>query len=102
MTPRNFFFAGKAAQAYRFAKLIIKFINDLAATLDADPAVKGRLKVVFLADYCVTLAERLIAAADVSNQKEGRTLRKVIWSHVWATTRPIVPGGKQTTTRRSA
>jgi glycogen phosphorylase len=44
MMPRTFFFGGKAAPAYRLAKLIIKFINHLAATIDADPAVKGRLK----------------------------------------------------------
>jgi starch phosphorylase len=68
MMPRTFFFAGKAAPAYRFAKLIIKFINNLGATIDADPVVQGRLKVIFLADYCVSLAERLIPAADVSNQ----------------------------------
>jgi glycogen phosphorylase len=66
--PRTFFFAGKAAPAYRLAKLIIKFINNLAATIDGDPAVRGRIKVMFLPEYNVTLAERLIPASDVSNQ----------------------------------
>jgi starch phosphorylase len=68
MTPRTFFFAGKAAPAYRLAKLIIKFINNLAATIDGDPAARGRIKVVFLPEYNVSLAERLIPASDVSNQ----------------------------------
>jgi starch phosphorylase len=68
MAPRTFFFAGKAAPAYQTAKLIIKFINNLAATIDGDPAVRGRIKVVFLPDYSVSLAERLIPASDVSNQ----------------------------------
>jgi starch phosphorylase len=68
MPPRTFFFAGKAAPAYQLAKLIIKFINNLAGTLDGDPAVRGRLKVVFLPEYCASLAERLIPASDVSNQ----------------------------------
>jgi starch phosphorylase len=68
MTPRTFFFAGKAAPAYRLAKLIIKFINNLAGTIDHDPAVRGRLKVLFLPDYNVSLAERLIPVTEVSNQ----------------------------------
>jgi starch phosphorylase len=68
MAPRTFFFAGKAAPAYHLAKLIIKFINNLAATIDSDPAMRGRLKVLFLPEYNVSLAERLIPASDVSNQ----------------------------------
>ena len=66
--PRTFFFAGKAAPAYHFAKLVIKFINNLAGTLDGDPATKGKLKVVFVPDYRVSVAERLIPASDVSEQ----------------------------------
>jgi glycogen phosphorylase len=68
MVPRTFFFAGKAAPSYHLAKLIIKFINNLAGTIDGDPAVRGRLNVVFLPEYNVSLAERLIPASDVSNQ----------------------------------
>jgi len=68
VVPRTFLFAGKAAPAYQLAKLIIKFINNLAETIDGEPAVRGKLKVLFLPEYDVSLAQRLIPASDVSNQ----------------------------------
>jgi starch phosphorylase len=68
MPQRTFFFAGKAAPAYVLAKLIVKLINNMSAVIDSDPAVRGRLKVLFLPDYRVSLAERLIPATEVSNQ----------------------------------
>src|SRR5262245_6016763 len=68
MTPRTVFFSGKAAPAYTFAKLIVKLINNVAAVIDRDPAARGKLKVVFLPNYSVTVAERLIPASDLSEQ----------------------------------
>jgi len=66
--PRTFFFSGKAAPAYQLAKLIIKLINNVAQVIDADPVATGKIRILFLPEYRVSLAERLIAAADVSNQ----------------------------------
>jgi glycogen phosphorylase len=68
MPSRTFLFSGKAAPAYQLAKLIIKFINNLAGTVDGDPLVRGRLRVLFVPEYNVSLAEKLIPASDVSNQ----------------------------------
>lgn len=66
--PRTVIFAGKAAPGYFMAKLIIRLIHAIAETVNSDPAVGHKLKVVFLANYDVTLAERIIPAADLSEQ----------------------------------
>jgi glycogen phosphorylase len=68
MVPRTFFFAGEAAPAYQLAELIIKFVNNLAGTIDSDSSMRGWRKVVLLPEYNVSLAERLTPASDVSNQ----------------------------------
>jgi starch phosphorylase len=66
--PRTFVFAAKAAPGYWMAKLVIRFIHDLARTVNRDPRLRGLVKVVFLPDYRVSLAERIIPAADLSEQ----------------------------------
>ena len=66
--PRTFFFAGKAAPAYQLAKLIIKLINNVGSVIAEDPAVRGQIRVLFLPNYSVSLAERLIPASNVSEQ----------------------------------
>jgi starch phosphorylase len=68
VVPRTVIFAGKAAPGYAMAKAIIKLINNVARTIDADPIMRDKLRVAFLPDYDVSLAQKIMPAADLSQQ----------------------------------
>ena len=68
VVPRSVLFAGKAAPGYFMAKAIVKLINNVARTINAEPGMRERLRVVFLPDYDVSLAQKIMPAADLSEQ----------------------------------
>ena len=70
--PVTILFAAKAAPGYFRAKAIIKLINEIADLIDSDPKMKGRLKVVFVENYNVSIGEKMFPAADVSEQISNR------------------------------
>ena len=67
-TPKTYIFGAKAAPGYYMAKQMIRMICKLGQLIDSDPAVKGKLRIVYLEDYCVSLSERLMPASEVSEQ----------------------------------